>query len=167
LGITRSAVLHHFSSKAVLLQEIVRPFLDAVDDVLDQAAAAGPFTAASRRRFVVEMVDLAAHHRSVAALLTGDLSVHAHLGAELQVADRARRFIEITTTANADHPLGGARSLAALGAVLRPLAAPDDVVDFEDPAARALLVASAMAILRTPLPRISPGNAPTRDRGGS
>ena len=62
--------------------------------------------------------------------------------------------------------LAAVRSLAALGSVVRPLVASDELVDFGDPATRQLLVACAMAVLKTPLP-ISPGSAPSRDHGGS
>jgi AcrR family transcriptional regulator len=152
LGITRSAVLHHFRSKAALLEEIVRPFLDGLDAVLDRAAAAGPFSAASRRQIVVEVVELAVDHRDTVVLLSRDISVHPHLPPELQLQSRVLRFVEVTRSANADHPQALARSLAALGAVMRPLAAPDDLVDLDDPATRALLVKAAMAVLKTPLP---------------
>jgi AcrR family transcriptional regulator len=152
LGITRSAVLHHFNSKAALLQEIVRPFMDKLDEVLDATAVAGPFTATSRRRFVVDLVDFLADNHDVAALLTRDLSVHPHLPPELQLRDRALRFMEITRQANDNHPLAAVRSLAALGTTVRPLAAEEGVVDFADPATRTLLVNAAMAVLKTPLP---------------
>ena len=152
LGITRSAVLHHFTSKAALLEEIVRPFMDKLDEVLDATADAGPFTPSSRRRFVVELVDFLADNQDATALLTRDITVHAHLPADLQLFDRAVRFMAITQQANDHHPLAAVRSLAALGTVARPLAAEDGVIDFADPAARALLVELAMAVLKTPLP---------------
>lgn len=166
LGITRSAVLHHFTSKAALLEEIVRPFMDALDAVLDQAAAAGPFTAPSRRRFVIDVVELTAVHRDAVVLLTRDISVHPQLPDDLQLSARIGRFIETTTQANEGHPQALARALAAVGAVMRPLAADDDLVDLDDPATRAFLVSAAMAVLKLPLP-VSPGTAPTRGRGGS
>ena len=152
LGITRSAVLHHFTSKAALLEEIVQPFFSALDTILDQVEAAGPFTAPSRRRFVIELVDIVAVHRDAVVVLTRDISVHPNLPEELQLAHRVQRFVAITTQANGDHPHALARSLAAIGAVMRPLAAPDEFVDMEDPATRAMLVSAVMAVLKLPLP---------------
>jgi hypothetical protein len=35
---------------------------------------------------------------------------------------------------------------------MRPLAAPDDLVDLDDPATRAMLVNAVMAVLKLPLP---------------
>jgi AcrR family transcriptional regulator len=152
LGITRSAVLHHFTSKAALLEEIVQPFFSALDAVLDQVEAAGPFTAPSRRRFVIELVDIVAVHRDAVVVLTRDISVHPNLPEDLQIATRVERFVAITTQANEEHPHALARSLAAIGTVMRPVAAPDELVDLEDPATRAMLVNAVMAVLKLPLP---------------
>jgi len=151
LGITRSAVLHHFSSKAALLEQLVRPFMETLDEVLDATAAAGPFTVASRRRFVVDLIDFLSDHHDVAALLTRDIRVHSHLPGDLQLRDRAARFLLITQEANDGHALAATRSLAALGTVVRPLAS-DDLVDFADPSTRALLVSAVLAVLKIPLP---------------
>ena len=152
LGITRSAVLHHFSSKNALLEEIVRPFMNKLDEVLDATSDAGPFTPASRRRFVVDLVDFLCDNQDATALLTRDITVHAHLPADLQLSDRAVRFMGVTQQANDHHPLAVVRSLAALGTVARPLGADDGVVDVADPGTRNLLVELAMAVLKTPLP---------------
>jgi AcrR family transcriptional regulator len=152
LGITRSAVLHHFTSKAALLEEIVRPFMEKLDEVLDATEEAGPFTPTSRRRFVVDLIDFLCDHCDVAVLVTRDLAVHPHLPPDLQLRDRALRFLRVTTQANANHPLAPVRSMAALGTVIRPLAAEPGIVDLDDPATRALMVDVAMAVLKTPLP---------------
>jgi AcrR family transcriptional regulator len=152
LGITRSAVLHHFTSKAALLEEVCRPFFVGLDAVLDQTADAGPFTVASRKRFVVELVDLCAAHRDAVVLLATDLSVHAHLPPDLQMSDRLLRWVPMTQAANAGHPHALTRSLAMVGAVSRALSAADDQVDTDDPATRQLLVQIALAVLKVPLP---------------
>ena len=165
LGITRSAVLHHFNSKAALLREVVEPFVTQLDDLLDRIEALQPIPNRVRRRLLTEVVDLVADNRDVAAMLTVDRAVNAHLAPDLQVADRASRFVAITVGTEGSG-LAATRSLAALGSVVRPLAAADDLVDFDDPATRRLLVDSALAVLKLPLP-LSPGSAPSRGRGGS
>jgi AcrR family transcriptional regulator len=152
LGLGRSAVLHHFSSKREILLELVRPLMADLDDLLDRVEATGRPSARRRRQFLVETVELLAKHRDVAALLTRDLTAHPHLGPDLQIRDRALRLVAIVVDINERHPLAPIRALAALGAILRPLAAPDEVVDFDDPLTRALLVDCASAVLRTPLP---------------
>ena len=165
LGITRSAVLHHFSSKAELLRQSVEPFFARLDELLDRVESRAPIPDRQRRLLVTEVVDLVAEYRQVAAFLTSDPSVSSHLGPDLQLPARAQRFVAITVGAQGSE-LAAVRSLAALGSVLRPLIASDELVDFSDPATRQLLVACAMAVLKTPLP-ISPGSAPSRDRAGS
>jgi AcrR family transcriptional regulator len=151
LGITRSAVLHHFSSKTEILVELITPMMGRVDELLDRAEDELPLSGRGRRRFLADLVEVMAEHRPVAALVSRDLTAQPHLGPDLQIADRAARLVEIVTEANADDPLATARALAALGALLRPLVAPDDVVDFDDAATRALLVDCAVRVLRTPL----------------
>lgn len=165
LGITRSAVLHHFTSKAALLREVVEPFVAQLDELLDRIEAAQPIPNRARRQLLAEVVGLIADNREVAAMLTVDRAVNAHLDPDLQVADRASRFVSITVGTEGSS-LAAVRSLAALGSVVRPLAAADDLVDFDDPATRRLLVDSALAVLKVPLP-VSPGSGPSRGRGGS
>lgn len=150
LGITRSAVLHHFTSKASLLREIVEPFVVRLDDLLDRIETAQPISPAMRRRLVTEVVDLVADNQEVAAMLTVDRRIAAYLDDDLQVRPRAERFVAITSDA-AGSPLAAVRSLAALGSVVRPLADAGSV-DFDDPRTRRLLVDAALAVLRTPLP---------------
>jgi AcrR family transcriptional regulator len=152
LGITRSAVLHHFSSKAALLEEVVRPFFEHLDSIFSLRAQGGPFTGARRRQIVTDLVDVCADNRDVLVLLTRDVSVHLHLPADLQLADRVQRWVEVTQVDYAAQPQAVARALAAVGAVARPLAAPDELVDTDDPATRAMLVQSAIAVLKLPLP---------------
>jgi AcrR family transcriptional regulator len=151
LGITRSAVLHHFSTKAELLRQIVVPFFAGLDELLDQVESLQPVPTRIRHQLVTRVVDLIAENRQVAAFLTSDPTVHRNLPPELQLPERAARFIAITVGTEGSE-LAAVRSLAALGSVVRPLLASDDVVDLDDPDQRQLLVSCAMAVLKTPLP---------------
>lgn len=151
LGITRSAVLHHFTSKAALLREIVEPFVRELDVLLDEIEANQPLTPRRRRKLIGEVVDLIADNRAVATMLTVDRAVNAHLDPDLQVADRAQRFVGITTDTSGS-PLAAVRSLAALGCVLRPLASAGDLVDFDHPDSRRVMVDAVMAVLGVSLP---------------
>jgi AcrR family transcriptional regulator len=152
LGLGRSAVLHHFASKADLLVELVAPLLAKIDELLDRIERAAMLTASTRRELFVELVDLLAENRAVTTVVTRDLTAHPYLGADLQISDRAARFARLVTAAEADNPYATTRALAALGAVLRPLFAADDVVDLTDPANRALLVDCAAAVSLVALP---------------
>ena len=72
-------MLHHFTSKAALLREIVEPFVAQLDDLLDRIEALQPIPNRVRRRLLTEVVDLVADNRDVAAMLTVDRAVNAHL----------------------------------------------------------------------------------------
>lgn len=148
LGITRSAVLHHFASKEALLREAIAPFVAKLDALLDRREAAGRLTARKRRQFLTEMVDLACDHRHTAALLTHDVSLVAHLGPDLLIGDRAARFAQIVTI-TVDDPFGVTRALAAVGCILRPVYSPDDLIDLSLPEVRQVLVDAAMAVFST------------------
>jgi AcrR family transcriptional regulator len=149
LGISRPAVLHHFGSKQELLNVIVRPYLQDVDELLDRYEASLPLTSHRRRELVTELVDLIAEHRPVAALLNRDLTATPHLDPDLQVADRAGRFADLVIAAHDDDALALVRALSAIGAITRPMVAPDDVVDLDDPEVRRALVDAALAALRS------------------
>jgi AcrR family transcriptional regulator len=151
LGLTRSAVLHHFSSKADILVELVRPLFARIDHLLDRAEQE-KLTPAKRREFFISFVDLVLDNRAVAAMTVRDVTASAYLPPDLQVADRALRFVRIAAAADADNPRAAVRGLAALGAVLRPVSA--EAIDLDDPAARTLLVDCAAAVSRVRLPPV-------------
>ena len=144
LGLTRSAVLFHFGSKEEILREIVDPFFADLDALLD---GVDPVVSGRQRRtFLTDFVDVLCDHRCVASLLTRDVTAQGHLGADAGLAQLASRFVQIvdgdgTTT-------GTIRAHSALGAVLRPLNAPVDELDFTDPRNRRQLVDSALTALR-------------------
>ena len=107
LDITRSAVLHHFSSKAELLRQSVEPFFARLDELLDRVESRAPIPDRQRRLLVTEVVDLVAEYRQVAAFLTSDPSVSSHLGPDLQLPARAQRFVAITVGAQGSELAGG------------------------------------------------------------
>lgn len=150
VGITRSAVLHYFRSKEELLAEIVEPFMTEVDALLDRVTAEGVMTPRQTRPFLADLVDLVCDHRPAAAILSRDITAHNHLGPALQMSDRARRYVELLTPPGTTQ---GARvaALAALGAVMRPLAAPDGLIDLDDQVNRRILTQCAVAALRAGL----------------
>lgn len=147
LGITRPAVLHHFGSKAGLLEAIVSPFMEALDQLLDEIESHGAMTARQQRAFFTRFVNFLCDNREVAALLARDITAHQHLPAHLQVLDRATRFAGIVS-ANRSDSTAALRALAALGTIMRPLSAPDDLVDLSEPPNRRVLVECALAALR-------------------
>jgi AcrR family transcriptional regulator len=155
LGITRPAVLHHFRSKQELLNEIVRPVLYVLDGVLDRFELEAPLDARARRRFFTDLVDFACEHRAVVSLLVLDLTAHRHLAADLQVSDRAARFAGLVARTH-EEPHALVAALAALGTILRPVSAPEGLIDLSSPESRRVLVESALGALREGLKHSGP-----------
>src|SRR5262245_11047123 len=120
LGITRAAILHPYGSKAALLEAIVTPLFERLDDLLDRVPTEGPVTARQQRRVLTEFVDVACDNRDASALLTRDIGAQQHLPPELQVSTRADRFVRLAVTNNEPDPMAAVRALAALGSITRP-----------------------------------------------
>jgi len=149
VGVTRAAVLHYFTSKDALLCELVTPLFTEVDRLLDEVEARGGAPSAHQQRaMVVAMVDIACDRRSIATIVFGDITARECLPPDLQVSDRAARLAAAITAETTD-PGHAVRVLAAIGAVLRPITAPDDVVDLRHPDQRQVLVDCALAALRS------------------
>jgi AcrR family transcriptional regulator len=147
LSITRPAVLHHFRSKRDLLNEIVRPVLAKLDDVLDRFEEEAPLDARGRRRFFTELVDFACDNRAVTSLLVLDLTAHRHLDDDLQISDRAARFAGLVAQSH-DEPHALVAAIAALGTIVRPISAPAATVDLSTAESRRVLVECALGALR-------------------
>jgi AcrR family transcriptional regulator len=147
LSITRPAVLHHFRSKKELLNEIVRPVLTKLDDVLDRFEQEAPLEGRARRRFFTELVDFACENRAVTSLLILDLTAHRHLDADLQISERAARFAGLVAQKH-DQPDALVAAVAALGTILRPVSAPETLIDLSTPDSRRVLVECAIGALR-------------------
>jgi AcrR family transcriptional regulator len=149
LDISRPAVLHHFGSKQELLDAVVRPYIEAADELFEEWAAEAPLTARDQRRFLTALVDLVSDRRDVAALVSRDLTAVPHLPPDLQIADRTRRYAELVIDVREGDRLAGVRGLCALGVIARVLVAPDDLVDLDDPEVREAVVDAALAALRS------------------
>jgi AcrR family transcriptional regulator len=149
LDISRPAVLHHFGSKQELLDAIVRPYIEAADELFARWIAEAPLSPRRQRRFLSELVDLVSERRDVAALVSRDLTAAPHLAADLQVSDRTRQYAELVIDVRGGDHLAGVRGLAALGVIHRVLIEPDDLVDLDDPEVREAVVDAALAALRS------------------
>ena len=154
LGITRSAVLHHFESKDALLAEVLTPLVVAIDAMLDRREAAGKLTPRTRRPFLVELVDIICDHPDATAIAAFDASIRHRLDAGHQIDERGRRYARLATV-NQDDPQAAVRAFAAMGAMLRPAYAPPGLLDLDDPEVRRTIVDCAMAAYST-APKASP-----------
>lgn len=89
LGLSKSAVYHHFASKSEMLELALERVLGALEAVFE-APEANRGTAVERTRFVVRgAVHVACDHRSYLTLL---LRLRGNSEAELQAMDRRRAF---------------------------------------------------------------------------
>jgi AcrR family transcriptional regulator len=162
VGVTRAAVLHHFGSKDAVLRTLARPLFDEVDRILDRVEEAGrPFDAHAQRATFTAIVEVVCEHRDAAVILFRDITAHEHLGPDLQISDRASRLARLVM-ANSDDPDHLVRILAALGAVFRPLSAPDELIDLSTADRRAVLVECALAALRAKPRRARTTHLPAR-----
>jgi AcrR family transcriptional regulator len=149
LGISRPAILHHFGSKKALLDAIVRPYITAADELLDEWTAQAPLTPRGQRHFLTALVAHIAQHRDAAAIVSRDLTAHPHLADDLRIEDRTTRYALLIIDNHGGDRLAGVRGMGALGVISRALVAPDEIVDFDDPEVRAVLVEAALAALRS------------------
>ena len=141
-------MLHHYGSKVALLEAITAPVVAQLDALLDRVTARAPLTARQQRSFLAEFVDLVCDHRAVAAMVIRDITVDKHLPPAIQIGQRAARFGAIVLSNNQSDPGAPLRAMAALGAITRPLSAPDELVDLSTPENRRILVDCAVAALR-------------------
>ncbi len=148
LGLTRGAVLHHFGSKEEILREVIGPFLADVDALLDGIDVAKPMSAHRRRRFLTGFVDLLCDNRSVSSLLTRDITLQGHLDPTMRLADRAERFSRLLAGPEPTD-IDVLRTLIAIGGMVRPLAAPPQVLSLNTPEQRRVMVDCAIASLRS------------------
>ncbi len=166
LGITRSAVLHHFESKDALLAEVLIPLIEAMDGLLDRREAAGKLTPRTRRPFLVELVDIICDHPDASAIAAFDASIRHRMDAGHQIDQRGARFARLATV-NQDDPQAAVRAFAALGAMLRPVYAPPGVVDLDDPEVRRTIVDCAVAVYSTAPKSVRPATPPATPQAAS
>lgn len=145
LGVTRSAVLHHYTSKADILQEIVRPMTMAWDAMLAEAEAAPARTDRDVRRLLSTMVDVVFEHRDVTAILSRDVTASHALDPASLPGPRLERLVALLAPDGA--PDARVRAFAVMGAIARPASAPAAIADTVE--VRKIVADSAYAALRS------------------
>lgn len=146
LGITRSAVLFHFTSKADLLREVADPALTALAVLHDRfQALPRPLSPRRRREILTDLADLVATHRTVVTLLSRDVASLEQLPRPVTAGMHRVALL----LAGPDPSTGDLlRVDAALGAIMRPLTMPLTIATDLGPEQRMVLVEAALAILR-------------------
>ena len=88
-GLSKSSVLYHFTSKDALLEAVVTPAIERMQQILESMASR-PVTKASRREFIADFVDFLLQHR---------LEVHLFINQgpsliDVPVVDRANELVQ-------------------------------------------------------------------------
>lgn len=120
VGLTRGAVLYHFGSKERLLQELLAPFVEGLDAELTRLERLSPTP--SRAHALDVILELFATSRAGADLLARDISARAATGLDAWVTSRLTRLVHVLSGTDTPTPVDEVRALAAIGAMIRPLA---------------------------------------------
>jgi AcrR family transcriptional regulator len=154
-GISVPSLYYHFTNKDDLLAAIVEPFAVAGEALMTRLEALD----LPADRFAVEALggyyDVLAAHLDIFRFVSTDYAVRGHAVAGHLLAAQAARFLELLA---GSRPARRRRvcALAAIGAIRRPLRAPD----IEPVADRAQIIAAAVAaygaVLAGPTPRRPP-----------
>ena len=139
-SVTVPTLYYHFQNKDGLLAAIVEPFADAGEALMTGLIALD----LPHDKFVFEVLggyyDVLAAHLDVFRFVSTDLAVRSHPVAGHRLAAQGARFLELLAGPHADR---GRRvcAMAAVGAIRRPLRAPD----IDPRADRAQVLAAALA----------------------
>jgi AcrR family transcriptional regulator len=151
VGLTRGAVLHHFHSKAGLLEAVVGPWRSALSQFLMTAPVADPPTAGQRRLLLTGFTDLFFAHRGRLQLLANDISARVQLGLDEEWL-MPERLITLLVGANASQ-LARIKGAAAIGALIQPISSA--WIDPENATTRAELIETAATVFQGPPSRVS------------
>ena len=120
LGVTRSAVLHHFPSKAEIVRAIVaRPAVEAWDRMLDAAELQAPLTTRQRHELLARMVDVTLEYREAGVILGHDITARPALERVL-LGHRDRDRAQVLLAASSA-PRDRLRAAAAIGVLMHTI----------------------------------------------
>ncbi|HVM35404.1 MAG TPA: helix-turn-helix domain-containing protein [Actinomycetota bacterium] len=139
LGVTKAALYYHFKSKESILVELVSPYLEEMDDLINKTS--NGHSPASSDELLGAYLDLLLKHREIARLLDRDISALSHPDVEKRVNGQSRRLRRLLAGAQGGRP-ATVRAEAALGALRRPALQLGGVVSRD---VRKLLVRAASA----------------------
>jgi AcrR family transcriptional regulator len=159
VDLTRAGVLHHFSSKADLLEAVIDPYRHALADLLRKTQVDDPPTEIQHRQLLTSFTDLLLEHRGAVRLLTNDVSARAQLGLVGQWPMSEGRLVTLLLGSEATD-LKQVRVTAALGAMIQPVA--NGWLDLDTETTRSELIDAAVAVIDGPRsPASHPAPEPT------
>jgi len=98
-GVSKATVLYHFASKEALLEAVLSPALDQLDQILQHVGLAGLRDGGAQRAlFLEQFVDFLLEHRSAVYVFVNQSS-----SIDAPVIDRAMREIELMATFFEEH----------------------------------------------------------------
>ena len=98
-GVSKATVLYHFASKEALLDAVLAPALDQLDQILENVGLAGLRDGGSQRAlFLEQFVDFLLEHRSAVYVF-----VNQSMSIDTPIIDRAMREIELMATFFEEH----------------------------------------------------------------
>jgi AcrR family transcriptional regulator len=160
VSLTRGGVLHHFKSKAVLLEAVIEPFREALTDLLLHIQLDDPPSRGQRRQLLGSLADLMLEYRGSLRLLANDVSARAQLDRNGQWPLTEGRLIGLLLGSKGTD-LTQVQVAAALGALIQPVASL--WLDLDGATTRGQLVDAAAAVLDGP--RSAPAHP--RAQGGA
>ncbi|WP_186525948.1 TetR/AcrR family transcriptional regulator [Leekyejoonella antrihumi] len=153
VGITRGAVLYHFTSKPILLATLLEPFTTGLESALDELEHRRP--APTPTVVLDTLLGLLTDTRAAADLLARDIASRHALDLDTWFTTSAQRLVHLLDPTSAVDPQAEARGYAALGAIIRPLVHLPDPVS--DPVQHAIRGAALNALRRPPRGRTRVG----------
>lgn len=147
VSLTRGGVLHHFKSKAVLLEAVIEPYRKALADLLSYIQLDDPPSRDQRQELLASLADLMLEYRGSLRLLANDVSARAQLGLDDQWPRAEGQLVSLLLGSRAADVMQ-IQVTAALGALIQPVASV--WLDLDDAATRAQLVDAVAAVLDGP-----------------
>lgn len=141
LGFTKAALYYHYQAKEDILLELVRPLLDALDDVLPQATAVPDRR--QQRAVLSAYLDTCLQHRRLVRFVARDVSALNQPQIHDRIEDQNARLKRLLSGPR-PAPANLVRASSAIGALWRPLVYLTEV-ELEE--YRDVLVTAALAVL--------------------
>jgi AcrR family transcriptional regulator len=121
VGLSRGAVLHHFSTKAALLNSVVEPLLSALHELISAAHVSDPPDSSELEDVLGRLAALVLQHRHAVELLMHDIASCDQIDATQDWTTPLSQIAILLAGSRADEA-ERIRAMAAVGAILHPAA---------------------------------------------
>lgn len=150
LGLTKSAIYHHFRTRDELLSAVMEPLIDEIASIVESAEKLRtPHARADR--MLAGYASVAARHRTLLSLLSGDPGVHELLQNRSEWGDVIRR--QVALFSDVEPGLGGQVRAALAMSGIASAAGVDYGADIDEEELRDELIAAGRRALGLRGPR--------------